>query len=75
MAGLQKVPKNMCIYVYTCLYETEQDDSMVLAPPAPPPHVLCLPFQSVENFSQRISLISEMQKQKKTVKGGKIIIM
>lgn len=44
MAGLQKVQKNMCIYVYTCLYETEQDDSMVLAPPAPPPHVLCLPF-------------------------------
>ena len=45
VTGLQKVQKNMCIYIYTSPYETEQDDSMVLAAtPAPLPHVLCLPL-------------------------------
>ena len=43
----------------------------------PHPHnILCL-LLSVENFSQRISLIREMKmyKQRKTVKGDQIIIM
>ena len=49
--------------------ETEQDP-MVLAPP-PPPTKFSACLLSVENFSQRISLVREvrMWKQRKTVKG------
>ena len=39
-------------------------------------HAPCpLPAFCLENFTQRISLIKEMHKQRKTVKGGQIIIM
>ena len=71
--GSQRVRHNWVTNIWTKVpVALKQCRTLCFLSPPPTTFPACL--LSVKNFSQRISLIREMQKQRKTVKGDQIIM-